>query len=359
MTGEGTGGANEVSPAGDTGTSARRTAAGAARTGPAARAGSRPEVGARAGAGVGVGAGDEVGVGVGAGDEVGARAGAAAEAGPGTAAESGPGAAAETGATAEAAAGTGQVGTERAEVVRTRALLDRPGLSAGEREILRVLGRAEDLGSVGSRIVVSLGAAIIEGGLRPGDDLNSVDLARRFHSSRTPVREALAVLEREGLVEIAARKRPRVRRLGIAEVREIYELRAELYGLVSRRIVRHCADGPLDALRTAQADLESAAADGDLERYFWLVVGFRNTEARLAANETVRGVLDSVGIRTLQLRHLSLSLPGRVETSVGDHRRLLKAYVDREADLAAALTRSIVRRGLAALEGSGWNGFSD
>jgi DNA-binding GntR family transcriptional regulator len=253
----------------------------------------------------------------------------------------------------------GEAGSARAEVLLTRDVLDRPGLTAGEREILRVLGRAEDLGSVGSQIVVSLGASIIEGGLRPGDDLNSVDLARRFHSSRTPVREALAILEREGLVEIAARKRPRVRRLGIAEVREIYELRAELYGLVSRRIVRHCPDRGLDELRAAQSDLEAAAADADLERYFWLIVGFRNTEARLAANETVRGVLDSVGIRTLQLRHLSLSLPGRVETSVGDHRRLLTAYVDRDEDLAAALTRSIVRRGLAALEGSGWNGFSD
>ncbi|MCF3960700.1 GntR family transcriptional regulator [Streptomyces fuscigenes] len=249
-------------------------------------------------------------------------------------------------------------GAGEADAGWVRDVLDRPGLTAGEREILRVLGREDDPGSVGSQIVVSLGASIIEGRMRPGDDLNSVDLARRFRSSRTPVREALAILEREGLVEIAARRRPRVRTLGLAEVREIYELRAELYGLVSRRIVLHCPDRGLDELRAAQAELESAAAAADLERYFWLVVGFRNMEARLAANETVRGVLDSVGIRTLQLRHLSLSLPGRVETSVGDHRRLLKAYVDRDADLASALTRSIVRRGLAAVEGSGWTGFS-
>ncbi|MEW2547794.1 GntR family transcriptional regulator [Streptomyces sp. NPDC047002] len=259
---------------------------------------------------------------------------------------------------------------------QARAVLHGAGLTAGEREILRVLGRSEDLDSVGSQIVVSLGASIIEGRLRPGEDLNSVDLARRFGSSRTPVREALAILEREGLVEVKARRRPRVRRLGIVEVREIYELRAELYALVSRRIVQHCPDtagdratggpgagggtaGGLDELGAAQAELEAAAAAGDPERFFWAIVGFRNTEARLAANETVRGVLDSVGIRTLQLRHLSLSLPGRVETSVADHRRLMRAYTDREADLAAALTRSIVRRSLAALESSGWNGFSD
>ncbi|WP_198533176.1 GntR family transcriptional regulator [Streptomyces sp. AcH 505] len=245
--------------------------------------------------------------------------------------------------------------SSRAE--QSRDVLAGSGLTAGEREILRVLGRAEDPDSVGAQILLSVGAAIIEGRLKPGDDLNSVELARRFSSSRTPVREALATLEREGLVEIAARKRPRVRRLGIEEVREIYELRGELYGLVSRRIVARCSDRDLDELRRAQDDLEEAAAAEDLDGYFWANVAFRNTEARLAANETVRDVLDSVGVRTLQLRHLSLSLPGRVATSVADHRRLLQAYEDREGPLAAALTRSIVHRGLAAVERSGWPGF--
>lgn len=239
----------------------------------------------------------------------------------------------------------------------SRRLLERPGMTAGEREILRVLGRSEDLGSVGTQILVAVGASIIEGRLKPGDDLNSVDLARRFGSSRTPVREALATLEREGLVEIAARKRPRVRSLGLAEVREIYELRGELYGLVSRRIVERCTDEGMDELRRGQDRLEAAAADRDLDGYFWSNVEFRNTEARLAGNETVRTVLDSVGIRTLQLRHLSLSMPGRVDTSLSDHRRLLGAYLDRDADLASALTRSIVRRGLTTVENSGWTGF--
>jgi DNA-binding GntR family transcriptional regulator len=233
-------------------------------------------------------------------------------------------------------------------------------MTAGEREILRVLRRSEDdVGGVGARILVKVGAAIIEGRLRPGDDLNSVDLARRFNSSRTPVREALLALEREGLVEIAARKRPRVRRLGIVEVREIYELRCELYGLVSRRIVARAADAEIDELRAIQRRLADAARADDLERAFWQVVDFRNAEARLAGNETVRNVLDSVGIRTLQLRHLSLSLPGRLDTSADDHHRLVRAYVDREPDLAAALTQSIVRRGLAAVERSGWTGADD
>ncbi|WP_329141375.1 GntR family transcriptional regulator [Streptomyces sp. NBC_01476] len=231
-----------------------------------------------------------------------------------------------------------------------------PALTAGEREILRVLGRSEEMDSVSAQILVAIGSGIVEGRLKPGDDLNSVELARRFNSSRTPVREALQTLEREGLVEIAARKRPRVRRLGLTEVREMYELRGELYGLVSRRLVAHSTPGQIEVFHGIQARLEEAAAAGDLERYFWLVVEFRNTEARLAGNETVRNVLDSVGVRTLQLRHLSLSLPGRLDTSADDHRRLVRAYADGEAELAAALTQSIVRRGLAAVERSGWPG---
>ena len=228
--------------------------------------------------------------------------------------------------------------------------------TAGEREILRVLRRAERDDGVGARILVSVGGDIVEGRLKPGDDLNSVELARRFASSRTPVREALLTLEREGLVEIAARKRPRVRHLGIVEVREIYELRSELYALVSRRIVADCAAAGLAEFHRIQERLEDAAAAADLDRYFWHVVEFRNAEARLAGNETVRTVLDSVALRTLQLRHLSLSLPGRLDTSVADHRRLVQAYDDRDGELAAALTRSIVRQGLAAVERSGWTG---
>ena len=229
-------------------------------------------------------------------------------------------------------------------------------LTTGEREILRVLRRSEQDDSVGARILVSVGSDIVEGRLKPGDDLNSVELARRFASSRTPVREALLALEREGLVEIAARKRPRVRHLGIVEVREIYELRCELYALVSRRIAANCAARGLAEFHRIQERLEDTAGAGELDRYFWHVVEFRNAEARLAGNETVRTVLDSLALRTLQLRHLSLSLPGRLEASVGDHRRLVRAYDDRDGELAAALTRSIVRQGLAAVERSGWTG---
>ncbi|GAB3456368.1 GntR family transcriptional regulator [Actinophytocola sediminis] len=230
--------------------------------------------------------------------------------------------------------------------------------SAGHLEILRVLGRSESADSVVDQILVSVGTAIVEARLRPGDDLNSVELARTFRSSRTPVREALLTLEREGLVEIAAHRRPRVRRLLLDEVREIYELRATLYALVSRRIAESATESDLELLRQIHRKQERAATEGDIDRYFWLNVGFRNNEATIAGNTTVRRVLDGLGVRTLQLRHLSLSVPDRLTSSVLDHRRLLRAYEERDANLAAALSQSILRRGMEAIEISGWTGRS-
>src|SRR5215470_19376014 len=88
-----------------------------------------------------------------------------------------------------------------------------------------------------AEIVDWVARGIIEGRLKPGDDLNSVDLAKRFSVSRTPVREALFVLSREGLVDWSPRRRPRVSTLNIKNVREIYHLRAVLYAQVSYAIV--------------------------------------------------------------------------------------------------------------------------
>ncbi len=230
------------------------------------------------------------------------------------------------------------------------------GRSSGHQELLRVLGRHGEKSSTVHEVMLSVGTDIIEGRLQPGDDLNSVDLSRSFGTSRTPVREALLALEREGFVEMSARRRPRVARLGLREVRELYELRSVLYAMVSREVVRHADDADLSQLQRIQDALERAAADDDVDSYFWSNVRFRNAEAAISRNQALCRLLDGLSLRTLQLRHVSLSLPGRLMPSLSDHARLLQAYRDRDEDLAVALTQSLVRRGLTAIERSGWSG---
>jgi len=74
--------------------------------------------------------------------------------------------------------------------------------------IRRVLSGTMAHDSLVIDIACTIGAEVLDGTLPPGRDLNSVDLADRFGTSRTPVREALVILEKEGLVEISPRRRP-------------------------------------------------------------------------------------------------------------------------------------------------------
>jgi DNA-binding GntR family transcriptional regulator len=201
-----------------------------------------------------------------------------------------------------------------------------------------------------AEIVDWVARGIIEGRLKPGDDLNSVDLAKRFGVSRTPVREALFSLVREGLVDWSPRRRPRVATMQLKEVREIYELRALLYGQVSLAIVEHATDDDIASLWRAYAKLADVAASDDVDGYFWANVAFRDEELRVSRNGIVKEVLDSMRMRTNRLRHLSTSLPGRMQRSCHDHQRLCEAYAERDGVLAAALNRSIVMGALRAIE---------
>ncbi len=217
-----------------------------------------------------------------------------------------------------------------------------------------VLERTASLDSLVGKIAEWIGSSIIEGRLRPGDDLNSVALSRQFQTSRTPVREALLLLEKEGLVTIPPRRRPHVAPVSLREVREIYQVRAHLYVLVSELIVSQATDEAIHSLRPYLTRLEEAAIAGDRDAYFWGNLSFRATEVEICGNQQLQRLLDSLGLRTLQARHQSLTHPGRMQRSLQDHARLLSAYEERDAPLAMALTRSLVLGGLAAIEGTGW-----
>src|SRR5258708_12955872 len=92
----------------------------------------------------------------------------------------------------------------------------------------RVVERSTPLDSLVGSIAEWIGLAIIEGRLQPGDDLISLDLSRQFHTSRTPIREALLLLEREGLVTILPHRRASVTRVSLSKALEISHAPATL-----------------------------------------------------------------------------------------------------------------------------------
>jgi DNA-binding GntR family transcriptional regulator len=216
--------------------------------------------------------------------------------------------------------------------------------------IRRIVAEHHDRPSLVSRVACEVGAEIIENIRQSGEDLSSVQLAERYETSRTPIREALLLLEKEGLVRIPQRRRPHVAVLDIVEVREIYRVRAVLFGAVASDAARHRSEDDLATLRDLLSRLEAAHDAHDLSAYLWANVEFYNRLTLAARNVTAKRILDSLLLRTLRLRRLSLSLPGRMEKSMAHHVQLMNAVADQDAALADVLIQSNHLHALAALE---------
>ncbi|BCL25536.1 GntR family transcriptional regulator [Streptomyces aurantiacus] len=213
--------------------------------------------------------------------------------------------------------------------------------------LLRLRDRREPLVA---QIAEWVGAGVIEGRLQPGQDLNSVELSRRFDTSRTPVREALMLLEQEGLVEMKARRRPRVAAPSLTDIKDIYQVRRQLLSMLAGLLVERATDAELTELRTRVEAMRELADAADVDAYFWSHVLLQERMTEIVGNTTLKQILDSLALRTLMLRHLSLTRPGRLAYSVDDQERLIQACEERDGELASALIAGATVRALRAVE---------
>lgn len=204
--------------------------------------------------------------------------------------------------------------------------------------IRRIISDRHDRPSLVSDIACSVGADILQGIRPPGADINSVELARTFKTSRTPTREGLLLLEKEGLVEILPRRRPRAAAPTMADIAELYEVRATIMMAIAADVARKVDTAGLERLRETVTKLRHAL--GDPEAYFWAGVEFHERIAEISANRTMQRFLNSLILRTLRLRRLSIRQPGRMDRSLEDHARLFRAIEEGDAELAKALVYS-------------------
>lgn len=209
-------------------------------------------------------------------------------------------------------------------------------------ELIKLLELSDRREPVVIDIVVWVALAIINGQLLPGQDLNSVELATRFGSSRTPVREALALLESNGLIEMRARKRPRVASFGPEQSREVFFVRAELISVLTRAAIENATDEDIGALDRHVEVLRELAAARDDDRYRWAHFAFFDDLVAMSGNVTARAILNSLFLRTLPVRR-ALSLPHRLDESLYYAELILAAAHRRDAEMAALLVRRSVQ----------------
>jgi len=105
--------------------------------------------------------------------------------------------------------------------------------------------------------------AIVGGQLQPGAELNSVGLAKQLDVSRTPLREALKLLERDGLVQQTGNHKARVASFSADDIREIYEVRLQLEAAAAELAAKRMSAETLEELRAQALELRERQQDVD------------------------------------------------------------------------------------------------
>lgn len=200
-----------------------------------------------------------------------------------------------------------------------------------------------------SQIAEAIALEVVEGKLAPGAVLTSVALAKRFATSRTPVREAMLILEKHGLVEVPPRRRPRIARFDLEEMSHIYAVQIQLLGMVFELCARNADEVDLGRLRDSLINMDRACAEDDVAAFFWANIAFHDTAAATAGNPVLKSILDPLRLRTLRLRRITLSQPGRLARSFAEHARLVDACERGESELAGVLIRTLTASALAIL----------
>jgi DNA-binding GntR family transcriptional regulator len=186
--------------------------------------------------------------------------------------------------------------------------------------------------SLPEQIAARLSERITAGTYAPGRRVMEQEVSVEFSVSRGPVREALRLLEREGLVTILPRRGAQVTQLSTAEVREIFDIRAALNGLRDRQIAEDAARNRLlPVLEEGVARLARLAREpGDADEYVETVFELNRLLNDSTPNRRLRSILASLALQTLRYSRLGLSTPERRRQSVRNWQRLVNAV--REGD---------------------------
>lgn len=183
-----------------------------------------------------------------------------------------------------------------------------------------------------------LRAEIFDGRLQPGDRLVERDLAERFSASRHPVREALRMLQREGLVESLPSRGLVVSGLDEKQVSELFGIREALEVLAVREATVRIADGAPHELGSILATAAQAIADGDDDAAHAANALFHDEIITLAGNELLQDILQPLlgRLHWLFRQILDLGLVYR------EHAALYEAMTAGDPERAARLARDHV-----------------
>jgi DNA-binding GntR family transcriptional regulator len=189
---------------------------------------------------------------------------------------------------------------------------------------------------------------IFSGELAAGSWVDELKVAAAYGISRTPLREALKVLAVEGLVTMKVRRGAYVTDVSQEDVRQVYRLLGLLESDAAAWVAQHATPAELNRLSALHEQLEASVAQR--EAFFRLNEQFHLALLEIEGNRWRQQIVADLRKVMKLNRHHSLFKAGRLEESLAEHRELMHALEQRQAEAARACMSRHFEHGLAATQ---------
>ncbi|WP_198529734.1 GntR family transcriptional regulator [Achromobacter sp. DH1f] len=185
---------------------------------------------------------------------------------------------------------------------------------------------------------------IIQGEFAPGARLNERALCDRLGVSRTPLREAFRVLAAEGLVRIEPNRGAQVVALGVADIREAFEVIGGLEAMSCRLACERATDAEIAEIRALTFEMMASHARRDLPTYFRTNRDIHERISLAAHNHLLKQLYDAQNARIQNLRFVSNEDQRKWDQAMREHIDMADALQARDADRLAGIMREHLQR---------------
>lgn len=194
-------------------------------------------------------------------------------------------------------------------------------------------------GTQAQRAYDALRRRIIRCELAPGRTFTEASVAEELGIGRTPVREALARLARDGFVVVAPRAGCRVAAITLGDVMELFELREPLEAKAAELAATRIDEAGLAELQrlTDVPFVEDAGDEAGLADFLGANTAFHAALAGFAGNGRLAATLDGIADQLERLHWLGVPTSPRVNDLLGEHHEMIAALAARDGERAAAL----------------------
>lgn len=194
--------------------------------------------------------------------------------------------------------------------------------------------------SMSARIYDLLVDAIITGKIREGERIVELDLSKKYKISRPPIREALRMLEIDGLVSLIPYKGVVVTEITTKEIHENFQMKSIFEAFATRYGAEHFDNHTIGKIEAILEEMEKNIKKENFKRIFENNFDFHEIIIRSVDNDKLSKYYESLNLATRRFYAIGMSRHTSWQPSLTEHRAILDAIKQREPDIADELARS-------------------